>query len=129
MGTPFKIRQTIKSMLGLKSAPAAKADKPKFTLVVLGSKTGEQTTEAPVGHTVLLSAGNLGSPIASGCSDSSCSTCRIDVLAGEQLLSPCTDQEIQTLKANARSAEMRLACLATVVKTGSLSVRAFEFLE
>lgn len=131
MATPFRIRQRIKSALGL-GAPSKKPEpQPMIELVVVGPGDRRQQGKAPLGQTVLLSAGNLASPIASGCSDSTCSTCRIEVLSGEDMLTPRSDIEDATLKANQRDPNLRLACVAAVTSRGSgrLEVRAHEFLE
>jgi ferredoxin len=128
--TPFGIRRRLKSMIGLGGKPPVKREeKPKFSITVIGPAERRQSAEVPVGQTVLLSAGSLGAPIASGCSDSSCSTCRFEVLSGDDLLTPRNDLEVATLKANARDAHLRLGCQATVQRQGNLEVRAFEFLE
>lgn len=130
MPSPFRIRDRLKKALGLKSPDAAKAaDQPRVHLVVVDSQGREQETDAPIGQTVLLSAGNLARPIASGCSDSSCSTCRIEVLEGDDLLNPKAAHEATTLRANQRPDHLRLACLATVTRPGTLKVRAHELLE
>ena len=132
MASPFQIRNRVKAMLGLGGAPKApKPEKPKIKMVVVGPGDREQTSDGPVGQTVLLCAGNLGAPIASGCSDSSCSTCRIEVLEGDDVLGPQSAHELSTLKANQRPEHLRLACLATVTQVGGgvLRVRAHEFLE
>jgi ferredoxin len=126
--TPFGIRKRLKSLLGGKPA-AAPAAKKKFKLVIHNGKGRTETYEGEVGQSVLLAAGNVSAPIASGCSDSSCATCRISVLSGGQHLSPQNATESQTLKANNREPELRLACQAVIQGEGTVEVQGFEFLE
>lgn len=132
MGSPFGIRRRMKAMFGFgDKAEAAASTRPSCAFVLVGPGDREQDTRANVGQSLLLASGNLQVPIASGCSDSTCSTCRIEVLEGDGLLSERSDHEAATLRANDRPGHLRLACATTVkaAEPGMIRVRAFEFLE
>lgn len=131
--TPFGIRKRIKSLLGI-DAPgqaeeaAPKKPKEKVTLVLVDANGEEQTYAGTPHMTPLYISGNMQKPIASGCNDSTCSTCRIEVLEGAENLSERDAREIRTLAENGRPAELRLGCRAEILR-GTVKVRAFEFLE
>ncbi len=57
----------------------------------------EQSFEGHQGDTPLFISGNMEKPIGSGCNDSTCATCRIEVLDGAEYLSPQGQHERQTL--------------------------------
>ena len=132
--TPFRIRERLKVLLGLepskndreKTAPPP--PRPKVTLVVVDADGNEQTYDGGAEDTPLFISGNMKKPIGSGCNDSSCATCRIEVLEGAENLSPQDEREIATLKENGHPETMRLACRVSIMK-GSVKVRAHEFLE
>ena len=131
--TPFGIRKRLKSLLGIdapgNAEPAtAKKPKEKVTLIVVDGAGEEQTYTGDAHMTPLYISGNMQKPIASGCNDSSCSTCRIEVLEGAENLSERDEREKQTLAANNRSPDLRLGCRAEILR-GTVKVRAFEFLE
>lgn len=131
--TPFGIRKRIKSLLGMdapqsEEAPVTRKPKEKVTLILVDNNGEEQRYEGAAHMTPLYISGNMQKPIASGCNDSSCSTCRIEVLEGAENLSERDAREVQTLAANNRPAELRLGCRAEILR-GTVKVRAFEFLE
>ena len=128
MPTPFGIRRRIKRLLGMPldnetSAPAVE----KATLVVVGPK-GEQSAQVNVGMSILAAAGSVPNPIASGCSDSSCGTCRVDILEGADLCSDGAPRERATLKENGFPTNLRLACRTEILKPGTVKVKAFELM-
>lgn len=133
--TPFGIRAKIKAALGMdapkkKEAYKPKVDNtPKFTLVVTNGQGREEKLETKINQTLLMASGDLEFPIGSGCSDSTCSTCRVEVLEGAELLTPQDEKEAKTLSENNREGALRLACITAVVKPGTVKLRAFEFLE
>jgi ferredoxin len=129
MGSPFGIRKKLKSLLGGGGSKPAAAPTPKFTFVVENGAGRVEECSSEVDSTLLLAGGNLATPIASGCSDSTCATCRVEILEGDGLLSPRAPIEEATLKANQKDAHLRLACQATALREGTVKVRAFEFLE
>lgn len=126
MATPFGIRRRVKRLFGipLDTAPAAEAAPPPVSLTVVGPK-GEDTKQAPPESTLLAVSGKMRHPIASGCSDSSCGTCRVEVLEGAENLTAADARERATLKENGYPATLRLACRAELV-AGAARVQAFE---
>lgn len=132
--TPFRIRERLKKMLGLgpsgdsKSSDPPPPPRPKVTLVVVDEAGEEQTFDGGAGDTPLYISGNMKKPIGSGCNDSSCATCRIEVLEGAENLSPQDARERATLEANGHDADtLRLACRTEILQ-GSVKVKAHEFL-
>lgn len=129
MSSPFGIRRRIKRLLGMpldgQSAPAEEVVKAQ--LVVVGPTGAEQQASVNAGVTLLQAGGALAKPIASGCSDSSCATCRVEVLEGAENLDEQTAKERATLKENGYPTTLRLACRAELLK-GSVKVKAFELI-
>jgi ferredoxin len=129
MPSPFGIRRRIKKLLGLGGASApAKAPEPEPEMIevhITGPKGEEQTARTYAGSTILGASGALKRPIASGCSDSTCGTCRVEILEGAENLSEQSARERGTLKDAGHSLGYRLACRTEVLK-GSVKVRAFE---
>ncbi len=128
MPSPFGIRRRIKSLLGIAGntpAPEPEVEPEKITLVLVGPKGDEQTVTTYAGSTILGASGQLRHPIASGCSDSTCGTCRVEILEGAENLSEATAREKGTLKESAHPAGYRLSC-RTEILTGTVKVRAFE---
>ncbi|MCB9795780.1 MAG: (2Fe-2S)-binding protein [Alphaproteobacteria bacterium] len=130
--TPFGIRKRIKKALGLEPAgdapkPAARPPRERVTLVLVDGDGEEQTYQGDAGFSPLYISGNMEKPIGSGCNDSSCATCRVEVLAGAENLSEQDERERQTLRENGHSTDLRLACRAEILR-GTVKVRAFEFL-
>lgn len=111
--------------MGDKPAPVAEPEPEKISLVVVGPKGDEQSVTTWAGTTILGASGQFRHPIASGCSDSSCGTCHVEVLEGADNLSEATARELGTLKASNHPAGQRLACRTEILK-GALRVKAFE---
>ncbi len=126
MATPFGIRRRLKRLFGipLDGAGAAAAEAPKVSLTVVSPK-GEQATESVPESTLLAISGRMKHPISSGCSDSSCGTCRVEVLEGAENLTAQDARERGTLKDNGFPTTLRLACRAELVG-GAAKVKAFE---
>lgn len=126
MPTPFGIRRRLKRLFGMPLDGTASAEpaKPKVTLTVSSPK-GEQTTEGEPESTLLALSGRMKNPIASGCSDSSCGTCRVEVLDGADALNAQDARERGTLKENGFPTTLRLACRAEL-HSGTVKVKAFE---
>ena len=70
----------------------------------------------------------MPNPIASGCSDSSCGTCRIDILEGAENCSEAVARERATLKENGFPTNLRLACRTEIVSAGTVKVKAYELM-
>lgn len=107
------------------SAPEPEIEPEKITLVVVGPKGDEQTVTTYAGSTILGASGQFRHPIASGCSDSSCGTCHVEILEGAENLSEPTAREKGTLKDAGHPAGQRLSCRTEVLK-GTVKVKAFE---
>lgn len=134
--TPFRIRERIKKALGMgakeekraQEEPESSGETARIVLVGPGDRR-QELAAVPVGQSVLLSTVKMQKPLGSGCNDSTCSTCRFEVLAGEDLLSARSDREMTTLANNSRPGHLRLGCVAAVTKPGTLEIRGYEFLE
>lgn len=129
--TPFKIRQRLKRLLGMENAPREEVRPPpraKVQLVVVDADGNEQSYAGGAGDTPLFVSGNMEKPIGSGCNDSTCSTCRVEVLEGAENLAPQSEHERKTLREHGHPETWRLACRAEILR-GSVKVRAYEFLE
>lgn len=130
--TPFGIRKFIKRLLGLGPTESTEDARPparaKVTLILVDEKGEEQTYQGGAGDTPLFISGNMAKPIGSGCNDSSCATCRVEILEGHENVSPQGSGEMETLAANAYDENLRLACRMEILQ-GSVKLRAYEFLE
>ncbi|MFT5583823.1 MAG: ferredoxin [Cognaticolwellia sp.] len=130
--TPFGIRKRLKRLLGLDPSESNEDARPpareKVTLILVDEKGEEQTYQGGSGDTPLFISGNMAKPIGSGCNDSSCATCRVEILEGHENVSPQGPGETETLLANAFDENLRLACRMEILQ-GSVKVRAYEFLE
>lgn len=125
MATPLGLRRRLKRLFGIPLGSAVEAvAAPTVSLTVVSSK-GEQTAEAVPESTLMAISGRMKNPISTGCSDSSCGTCRVEVLEGADNLTGQDARERGTLKENGYPASMRLACRTELV-AGSAKVRAFE---
>jgi ferredoxin len=133
--TPFGIRKMIKKLLGLggdksdspgSGAPVRK-ERPRVNLIVVDEEGMEQSVEGSANDSLVYISGNMGKPIGTGCSDATCGTCRVEVLDGEENLTPQEARERSTLKENGFSEELRLGCCA-LLREGGAKVRAFEFI-
>lgn len=128
MPTPFGIRRRIKRLLGWEvKSTAPEAEVEKAQLLVVGPGGEEQRCSTAPGSTLLGASGNLKRPIASGCSDSTCGTCRVEVLEGGENLSSPHPREKATLKQNGHPTNYRLSCMATL-DHGTVKVKAFELM-
>jgi ferredoxin len=128
MPSPLGIRRRLKSLLGLggnEKSSEGREETPKVTVTLVAPSGEECTGKADAGATIVFATGRLKRSLATGCSDSTCSTCRVDVLEGAENLSPKDEREEATLKANGRPDTMRLGCRTEIVK-GSVKVRAYE---
>ncbi|MEN9786594.1 MAG: 2Fe-2S iron-sulfur cluster binding domain [Pseudomonadota bacterium] len=132
MPTPFGLRRRVRRLLGWPVPPVGRAADPapaatSIPLSVTDPEGAEHTCEAPGGSTLLAASARLRRPIASGCADSTCGTCRVSVLDGAGHLSPQDDAERATLRAHGHPDTLRLACRAEL-RGGHVRVRAHEVL-
>jgi ferredoxin len=128
MPSPLGLRRRLKKLFGIETPPASVAPtEPPVSLTVLGPKGDEQSTTGPAGSTVLAVSGRMRHPIASGCSDSSCGTCRVEVLEGAENLGAADDRERATLRASGHPEHYRLTCRAELMR-GAARVQAFELI-
>ena len=131
--TPFRIRERLKKLLGLGRDEAPedlppRREPPKITITLRDPEDNEETIQAPAGSTVLFATGNMAKPLGAGCADATCGTCRIEVLDGEEHLSPQSGRERATLKENGFSEDLRLGCQAQIQGEGvSVTARGYEF--
>ncbi len=112
------------------SAPAgaeAPAKRELVKLVVVGPSGDEQSASAAAGSGLLAVSGKMRKPIASGCADSTCGTCRVEVLEGAENLAPPDEREVATLRASGHPSGWRLSCRAELLR-GEAKVRAFELI-
>ncbi len=132
MATPFGLRRRIRRLLGWPVAPVGRTGETvsaatMFTLVVRDPAGEEHACQAPSGSTVLAASARLRRPIASGCAEGSCGTCRVTVLDGAEHLTPQDEAERATLRAVGHPAALRLACRAELRGSG-VRVEAHEVL-
>lgn len=126
MSSPLGLRRRLKSLFGIESAPASAApETPKVKLTVVRPDGTEEVTEAFAGATLVGAGTRMKRPIATGCSESSCGTCRVEVLEGAENLSEQSAKEVRTLEENKFPPHLRLGCKAELVR-GEVKVRAFE---
>jgi ferredoxin len=115
--TPWKLRTRVRSLFGAK--PAAEDEPlPRYAVTYVLPNGEPQQAMAMKGSTLVLASGNLRWPIDTGCADSSCATCQVDVLSGSDQLTPRTDAETATLQKSYAPAERRLGCRAKVMGPG-----------
>jgi ferredoxin len=125
MPTPFGIRRRLKRLLGMDKEVAKEPEREKISVTVVGPDGAENTATTWAGASILSASGALRRPIASGCADSTCGTCHVDVLEGADNLSEQSPRERATLKENNHPASQRLACRAEVLH-GAVKVKAYE---
>jgi ferredoxin len=117
--TPFGIRKRLKAMLGLESAPKKKKPEiPRYSVRFVLPDGSDFEVQAKHGDSLVLASGRGPSPISTGCADSSCGTCQVDVLAGAESLTPGDATEAKTKADNQVPEDRRLGCRAEVIGPG-----------
>jgi ferredoxin len=117
--TPFRIRARLKKLLGRDAAPEpARAPTPRFTVTFELPDGSTFQTQAKQEDSLVLASGRGPNPIATGCSDGTCGTCRVVVLAGGDQLTPPTEHETRTKAASGVPADERLGCQTLVLGDG-----------
>ena len=126
MPSPFGIRRRLKSLLGMEEKVAAVREEiPKVEVIVVGPDGNEQSVKVDVGSSIVSASSRMKRPLATGCSDSTCGTCRVEILEGADNVVEQSARERATLKDNGYPQTMRLGCRTELVK-GTVKVRAFE---
>jgi ferredoxin len=117
--TPFRIRERLKKLLfSSKPTTASKPAPVKYAVRFVLPDGTDYTTHAKAGDSLVLASGRGPAPIATGCSDSSCGTCQVEVLAGADQLTPPTDAEEKTKRETKVEDHLRLGCQAGVLGPG-----------
>lgn len=127
MPSPFGIRRRLKSLLGIetKATTTVREEIPKVDLVIVGPDGKEQAVSVDVGSSIVSASSRMKRPIATGCSDSTCGTCRVEIVEGAENCVEQSPRERATLKDNGFPTTLRLACRTELVK-GAVKVKAFE---
>jgi adenylate cyclase len=84
------------------------------TIEVLQSAHGPAVTLTASGGRLLDACDDARAPIAFSCRSASCGTCRVEVLAGADLLEPPGPDELEVLAIFAAAPSERLACQAVL---------------
>lgn len=117
--TPFGIRKRLKKLLGLEKAPKKKRPEvPRYTVKFVLPDGSDYEVQAKHGDSLVLASGRGASPIATGCADSSCGTCQVEILAGAESLTPGDEAEARTKADNKVPEDRRLGCRAEVLGPG-----------
>ena len=116
--TPFGIRKKLKALLGGGSKAPQRPAVPKYTVTFELPDGSTFEVSAKKGDSLVLASGRGASPIATGCADSTCGTCHVEVLAGADMLSPEDDAERATKAENKIPEANRLGCRTEVLGEG-----------
>jgi ferredoxin len=116
--TPWKIRSRLRALFQPPAPAPHDEPLPKYAVTYVLPNGEPQQAQALKGSTLVLASGNLQFPIDTGCRDSSCATCQVDVLSGAEKLTTPTDAEAATLARNGAPAERRLGCRAKIMGPG-----------
>ena len=95
--TPFKIRRRIKKLLGMDAGASSQPvapPLPSYDVTFECPDGSSYVTSAKEGDSLVLAAGRGPQPISTGCTDSTCGTCRVDVLAGHESLTEAVEHEL-----------------------------------
>ena len=122
--TPFGIRNKLKSLLGLGGASSSdssapkKAEIPTYTVTFVTPDGTTFDAKAKEGDTLVMSSNRGAAPIATGCADGTCGTCRVEVILCHDQLTPETEHERETKQKNAVPKDFRLGCQVGVLGEG-----------
>jgi ferredoxin len=78
------------------------------------SQRAEITVQVTGPEPLLDICDEAGAPVAFSCRDGNCATCRVEVLAGLDLLEPARAEEREVLDRLSAATNQRLACRAVV---------------
>lgn len=118
--TPFGIRAKLKALFGGGGASSkpAKPEIARYTVNFVLPNGSSYSTQAKEGDSLVLASGRGSDPIATGCADSTCGTCRVEVLEGDGQLTVQTEIETKCKHDNGIKPELRLGCQAGVLGEG-----------
>ena len=120
--TPFHIRAKLKALVKMALGGGGAKDEPaprvSYTVTFEVPDGTTYETQAKDGDSIVLASGRGPLPINTGCADGTCATCRVDVLAGADSLTPQAGQEEKTKKDNGVPDAQRLGCQVGVIGPG-----------
>lgn len=116
--TPFGIRKKLKALLGGGSSAPKKPPVPKYSVTFELPDGSTYEVAAKKGDSLVLASGRGASPIATGCADSTCGTCHVEILAGADMLTPEDEPERKTKAENNVPESHRLGCRTEVLGEG-----------
>lgn len=117
--TPFGIRKKLKSLFGLdKKQEQSKPQRPKHVITFELSNGTSYQVEGKEGDSLVLVSGRGPYPIATGCADGTCATCKVEILEGIDNLSQPDEYEEKTKTENGVESHLRLGCQAAVLGPG-----------
>jgi ferredoxin len=89
------------------------------TLEILASALGPAVTTEATGR-LLDACDEAGAPVGFSCRSARCCTCRVEILAGAELLEPPAADEIDVLRLRDSGPQHRLACQTVLLPTPGL---------
>lgn len=117
--TPFGIRKRLKRLLGLGGAEKPKRPEvPRYSVKFVLPDGSDFEVSAKHGDSLVMASGRGPSPISTGCADSSCGTCQVEILSGVENLTPGDEPEAGTKTASQVPEDRRLGCRAEVLGPG-----------
>lgn len=127
--TPFRIRQRIKKLLGLDAPPKPpKAPaSPRYSVRFQLPDGTSYEASGKAGDPLARVSGRGPRPLLTGCPDSTCGTCAVEILAGHDHISSESEREVATRRANGVADGLRLACSTSVMGEG-VEVRVLRVL-
>jgi len=127
--TPFGIRKRIKKLLGLE-APSPRPQAPPVPRYEVKFELPDGTSyeaKGKAGDTLSRISGRGPRPLATGCADTTCGTCAVEILAGHEQVTAPSEHELKTRAANQVPDDRRLAC-ATAITGEGVVVKVFAIL-
>ena len=126
--TPFGIRKRLKRLLGDGRAKKPKRPEvPRYSIKFVLPDGSNFEVSAKHGDSLVMASGRGPSPISTGCADSSCGNCQVEILSGGENLTPGDESESRSKAANQVPDARRLGCRAEVLGEG-LEVRIINVL-
>jgi ferredoxin len=128
--TPFGIRKRLKRLLGLGSSAAPAPSRPQVPRFSVRFELPDGTSyeaRGKAGDPIARISGRGPRPLSTGCADTSCGTCAVEILAGADQITAESDHEVRTRNANQVPDGRRLAC-ATAITGEGVVVKVFSVL-